>query len=220
MTTYHSSRISYLGHLLEVTKMILTKIVEVTISNNGKYYRNLGYGRCAQRDLIQVSIEDLPKNSNKIVFAKCDICGDVFERSYQMLNKVGPQHRCYKCGRNSASEKMIGNQHGFKKGCNTKEKHPRWNPHKDEQSKYYAEVTRYTNLNDLSSLENYDKPRGLCGVEGVYQLDHIIPIKYGFDNIDPKIIGNIKNLRFIPWEENRKKHMNISYKQIKEILGE
>jgi len=64
-------------------------------------------------------------------------------------------------------------------------------------------VTRQQNL---SILENFDKPRGLCGVDGAYQLDHIVSIKYGFDNnINPEIIGSIYNLRFVTWEVNRSK---------------
>lgn len=90
------------------------------------------------------------------------------------------------------------------------EKHPRWNPNKSEKRKYVNECNKVTARFDLSTLENSDKPRGLCGVEGAYQLDHIIPIQYGFDNnISPEIIGHIDNLRFIPWEENNAKRDKI-----------
>lgn len=86
------------------------------------------------------------------------------------------------------------------------ENHPNFNPNKTEYNKYKYLVYKETKKFDLSILPNYDKPRKLCGVDGGYQLDHILSIKYGFDNnIDPAIIGNIKNLQFIPWEENRKK---------------
>ena len=63
-------------------------------------------------------------------------------------------------------------------------------------------LTRRVNVKDL---EHYEK-RGKSGVEGAYHLDHIIEISEGFiKNIDPKIIANITNLRFISWEENLKK---------------
>ena len=46
----------------------------------------------------------------------------------------------------------------------------------------------------------------LCGVEGGWQLDHIISIKYGFENnIDPVIISSIENLQMLPWLDNVKK---------------
>jgi len=86
------------------------------------------------------------------------------------------------------------------------EEHHNWNPDKDEFSKYKYTVQSLTNKNDLSILENFDKNRGLCGVDGAYQLDHIMSIKYGFDNnIDPELISSIENLQFIPWKENRSK---------------
>ena len=74
-----------------------------------------------------------------------------------------------------------------------------------QKKHYYAEVWRITNRHNLSLLENCEK-RGRSGVDGAYQLDHIIPISYGFyNNISLEIIGNIENLRFITWEENREK---------------
>lgn len=71
--------------------------------------------------------------------------------------------------------------------------------------KYRGKVWSETNRQDLHLLENIEK-RGKSGVDGAYQLDHIKSIKYGFDNgIDPEIIGNITNLRMIPWKQNRQK---------------
>ena len=44
------------------------------------------------------------------------------------------------------------------------------------------------------------------GVNGAFQIDHIIDIKYGFNNnIPAEEIADLKNLQFIPWEENIKK---------------
>jgi hypothetical protein len=43
-----------------------------------------------------------------------------------------------------------------------------------------------------------------------YHLDHIIPIFHGWvHRIDPEIIGDISNLRFIPALENIKKGSKI-----------
>ena len=43
-------------------------------------------------------------------------------------------------------------------------------------------------------------------MDDAYQIDHILSVKYGFENkIDPKVIGNIKNLQMLPWKENRYK---------------
>ena len=66
--------------------MIITKFVEVQISNNGAYYRALGYGLCKQGDIIQARIEDIPKNSNKDIQCLCDECKCIFSRSFQMIH--------------------------------------------------------------------------------------------------------------------------------------
>lgn len=76
----------------------------------------------------------------------------------------------------------------------------------DNKKKYKRHVVRITRQQDLSSLENSEKMRGLCGKHGAYQLDHIISIDEGYKNdIPPEIIGDISNLRIIPWRENLKK---------------
>jgi len=73
----------------------------------------------------------------------------------------------------------------------------------DSRKKYYREVRNITRKQDLSLLENYDKIRGLCGVEGAYQLDHIIPISVGYSqSMLPAVIGSISNLQIIPWKDN------------------
>jgi hypothetical protein len=85
------------------------------------------------------------------------------------------------------------------------EKHPRFNLDKPKFKEYWRQVKVETDKNNLSLLENSSK-RGKAGVNGAYHLDHIISVKYGFDNnISPIIIGSKENLRFISWEENYKK---------------
>jgi len=71
-----------------------------------------------------------------------------------------------------------------------------------QKEKYYKEVRRISESQPLHLLENSDK-RGKTGDESAYHLDHIIPVSYGLLNdIPPEVIGDISNLRFIPWEEN------------------
>jgi len=71
------------------------------------------------------------------------------------------------------------------------------------KKQYYNEVHKITKRQNIQSLKYFEK-RGKSkkGTDN-YQLDHIIPISEGFrNNIDPYIIGDISNLRFIPWQEN------------------
>lgn len=91
------------------------------------------------------------------------------------------------------------------------DKHPNWNPNKSEYSDYkslvYMETRKHQHI--FEQWDNYEL-RGLCGVSGAYQLDHIIPIKYGFDNnICSSIIGELNNLQLIPWKQNRTKGYKI-----------
>lgn len=70
---------------------------------------------------------------------------------------------------------------------------------------YKNEVWRVTNSQPIHLLENFSK-RGASGVEGAYQIDHIYSVYKGFRNqVPPALIGDIKNLQMLPWEENRKK---------------
>lgn len=80
----------------------------------------------------------------------------------------------------------------------------------DEFKIYKRKVLNITNRQPIQELPNYDK-RGVSGVEGNYHLDHKFSIVEGFkQKIDPNIIGNIRNLEFIPWEQNVKKRTNCS----------
>ena len=79
-----------------------------------------------------------------------------------------------------------------------------------EWKRYYNEVQRITHKQPIQLLENYEKRGRAQTGSDVYHLDHIISIKYGFDNnIDPNIIGDISNLRMIPWLENLKKSSKL-----------
>ena len=72
-----------------------------------------------------------------------------------------------------------------------------------EKKKYYNEVHKITKRQAIHTLEFHEKRGKAKKGTDHYQLDHIIPISEGFrDNIDPNIIGDISNLRFIPWKEN------------------
>lgn len=74
------------------------------------------------------------------------------------------------------------------------------------KKKYYNEVWKITEKQELSILENYDK-RGRVDLNSeAYNLDHIVPIIYGYrNNIPPEVIGSMGNLRFIPALDNHKK---------------
>ena len=88
------------------------------------------------------------------------------------------------------------------------------NPKTPEFRKYsnrVAVLTKkvYQKYKDIINPNNYK--RTLAGVEGGYQLDHIISVKYGFDhNIPPEEISDLKNLQMLPWKTNLNKRDKIS----------
>ena len=78
---------------------------------------------------------------------------------------------------------------------------------------YYCEVWIITeeNKNNVVGIEK----RGTKN----YQIDHIIPIIYGFyNNIDPCIIGGFENLQIITSIENLKKNTKITPEAEKLLL--
>jgi hypothetical protein len=93
----------------------------------------------------------------------------------------------------------LGMENGLAKGLTRDE----YDKLISDKKRYYNEVHKITNRQNIQSLEYYEnRGKSRKGTDN-YQLDHIIPISEGFrNNIDPKIIGDITNLRFIPWLEN------------------
>ena len=89
-------------------------------------------------------------------------------------------------------------------------------PHYTELKKYRRKVYYWTEKNDLSVLEHYDK-RSRTG----YSLDHKYSIAEGFkNNIPPKVIGTLGNLHFIAVSENSSKGTDclISKKELYELF--
>lgn len=68
----------------------------------------------------------------------------------------------------------------------------------NEYEEYRRIVRRVTSSQPLSNLDDIDK-RSKMG----YHLDHNYSISQGFrDSVPPEMIGNIINLRMIPWKDN------------------
>jgi hypothetical protein len=80
------------------------------------------------------------------------------------------------------------------------------NPNMAAYKKYSGNVhrlTKWTYEKYKNKINPNDYPRTLCGVDGGYQLDHIIPIKFGFENnIPPEVLAEKNNLRMLPWKQN------------------
>lgn len=77
------------------------QLVEVKWHKRRKeYYINKGYRELKHNETFLVKIEDLPKNSNREVLFKCDVCNEKFYRKLNSSNK-SKWHFCSKeCSRN------------------------------------------------------------------------------------------------------------------------
>jgi hypothetical protein len=80
--------------------------------------------------------------------------------------------------------------------------------------KEYTELVRYETEKVVHLVDGYDKnKRGLSGMTGSYQIDHIIPVREGFlKNIPFEEIASLNNLQFITWEENNDRRSNQRFK--------
>jgi hypothetical protein len=186
--------------------MIPFQYVSVKISNNGKYYRKLGYGHCKQGDVILVVSNDLPKQCNKKVIAICDDCELKFERQYQLLLRQ-EIHRCHKCHRLyvakiSGVSERISALNSTRIGV----LHPRYNPNSSKFQAYRTKVNwlsekTYRKFKEI--INPWDYPRTLCGIEGGWQLDHKVSVKEGFESgITVEKLSKMENLQMLPWQDN------------------
>lgn len=77
---------------------------------------------------------------------------------------------------------------------------------KSEYQKYNRRVrflTEKTYVKYQKELNPNNYPRTLCGVDGGYQLDHIISVRECFDKgISAEWCSSKENLQMIMWEEN------------------
>lgn len=79
--------------------------------------------------------------------------------------------------------------------------------------KYCNKVRRLTEKNyvkyqNIINPNNY--PRTLCGVEGGYQIDHKLSVRFCYDNnISEEVCSSIDNLQMLEWSKNlNKRYVN------------
>lgn len=135
---------------------------------------------------------------------------------YQLLSKDHPKKA-------SAIRKQVSKQKGQKRTGNYKstghpgklnpmygkvgELHPAYKHVSDEEA-LYRKTARNMTARTKKTLDLSSYNIGKAGVEGAYQVDHIVSVVYGYENNIPvELIASIENLQVIPWEENlSKKH--------------
>lgn len=138
---------------------LLSTEVEVGLSNNVKYYEDLGYEipreikrgklHIPQGSKLKVKIEDLPKASNCLVDVQCDCCGKIYQSVYYNYNKALKDGKiyCVLC---------------YRKLFCSGENHPNWNfnltPENREKSRWQTEGY----MNFLANVIKRDKYTCQC----------------------------------------------------------
>jgi hypothetical protein len=91
----------------------------------------------------------------------------------------------------------------------------------ERRGEFYRYKSVVTYLTERVRKElTYGYQTGLAGEDGAYHIDHIYSIMHGYTNkVSPLVIGNIKNMKMIPWEENLEKSRNSSIK-LNDLLTE
>lgn len=88
----------------------------------------------------------------------------------------------------------------------TYDRQEEWLKTASEWQKYKSEVyilTRVSYKDHKKLINPKNLKRGRAGVEGAYHLDHIVPIRYCFENdIPPEICAHPQNLQLLHWNEN------------------
>jgi hypothetical protein len=171
----------------DIDKEVLTNIV---VENNKVNLQHYVY------DLLHDVKED------KVCRNKS--CRNIVKFSGSFVN--GYRKFCsVKCSKNKDELKHINLFNGVHK---IREK-----PH-NEKTLYFKkcrEITRLTYRQNKSIINPNDCRLGKAGVEGAYQIDHIISVHYGFENnIAPEIIGGLENLRVVPWRVNSVKNKYLT----------
>lgn len=92
---------------------------------------------------------------------------------------------------------------------------PRYQEHRHtrEYWDFYNRVvwaSEKTYVQHKSDINPNNYPRTLCGIEGGYQLDHIISIDYGWKNgMTVDELSRKENLQMLEWKENRAKSNKV-----------
>lgn len=96
-----------------------------------------------------------------------------------------------------------------------KQNHLKWLETASEWEIYESECRILTNsvykqYEQIINPNNYFV--GATGITGAHHIDHIIPVRTGFEkNIPKELICHYSNLQVIPWEVNIRKSSNINF---------
>lgn len=95
--------------------------------------------------------------------------------------------------------------------------HPAYKGTSDKEQEYRQTVRALTK----QTSKEMDTPTvliGRAGVPGAHQLDHIVPVSYGYEHkIPAELLASQDNLQYIPWEDNLSKKDKLT-ERAKQLL--
>ena len=140
------------------------------------------------------------------ILCECSYCGKTIERLPKQLEGVNRIFCSKECIHDSGYLSQISKQ--TDRSYMKTEEYSRAKQ-KPDTPKYIRFRNRVSRLTEQVYENNVDKinPNGykrtLAGVEGGYHLDHIVSVRYAFDNNIPiEEICKVENLQMLPWKEN------------------
>ena len=176
------------------------------------------YNHCAK--ILKLFYPKILKNINE-QYSKIS---RLDQRIYLYVNKLLEPPKCLMCQKKNArwSNSYTENYGNFcSKKCQSKfysiERFVKLNKYKLEEWKNYTKICRrYTNA-IYKKYRNEIDPNNLRSQE--YELDHVIPIAYGFLNgFSVPEICHPANLKIISRKENRAKGMKVDESKIQDII--
>lgn len=140
------------------------------------------------------------------------ICGHEFESAPG--NLIHRDVECPVCNKEAKAKRLQASHED--KLREFRETAPEWKLYRST----VTSLTRTEYAKHKATINPNNYPTGRCGIEGAYQLDHIVSVKYGFINsIPPELIAHYTNLQMLPWEDNLLKKHHLTH-EIPEILQE
>lgn len=122
-------------------------------------------------------------------------CGHTFTSN--AVNLLRTDIICTVCGKKERSSKLTQT---------SIDRSEEWQKTATEWKIYKSTVTKLTRKNYLANKDKINPnnlPTGKAGTEGAYHIDHIVPIRYCYNNNIPETIcAHPDNLQMLGWREN------------------
>lgn len=150
-------------------------------------------------------------NTHVFVKIRNKRCGHVFESNAVNLLTRGVE--CPTCAKMYLTNILNHNAERI---------HNKWAQTATDWQLYKSKVTSLTRKSYIANKKKINPnnlPQGRAGTKGAYHVDHIVPIRYCFENnIPAKLCSHPKNLQMLSWNDNIK-YRNYLKESVPEIFN-